>query len=284
MLTTALLLTLALSTSGMAPEAAPKRGDCIKSSVFAGTCINEERAARSTPPAPPSAKPASRRQAGGVPPACSIAPNSFVPPKSDPVWQGHTDGTVVTYYCGRLDGANGTSIVRQQWVPPGRAPAVAPGVLAQQVLATMGLTAIQIGMVPGEGADRVGVVGMPVWMWVKDPTPTTFGPVTASDSAGGVTVTLDATVTSIDWDMGDGTVVHCDGEAARGTEYVDAYDLQESPTCGHTYSKQGAPYTITATSHWQVDWTGGGEAGTIPLDLVATTTRNIGELQVLTTR
>ncbi len=188
----------------------------------------------------------------------------------------------MTYVC-KLDGLNGTTVVTQRWVPPAAA-AVDPGALAQQVLATMGLTAIEIGMVPEEGADRLGVVGMPVWMWVKDPTPNTIGPITASDTAGGITVTLDANVTSIEWDLGDGTVVHCAGEAARGTEYVDSFDLQESPTCGHIYAKQGAPYTITATSHWEVAWTGGGEAGVIPLDLVATTTRDIGELQVLTTQ
>jgi len=147
----------------------------------------------------------------------------------------------------------------------------------------MGLTAIQIGMVPEEGAGRLGVVGMPVWMWVRNPSSTTVGPIRVTDSDGALTVTLDATVTAIDWNMGDGTVVRCAGEGARGTEYVDAYDLRESPTCGHVYRRQGSPYTITATSHWTVDWSGGGQAGTIPLDLVATTTRNIGELQVLST-
>ena len=82
--------------------------------------------------------------------------------------------------------------------------------------------------------------------------------------------------------MGDGTTVTCTGPDAAGTPYHDAYDLTPSPTCGHIYQKQGNPHTITATSHWTVDWTGAGQSSTIPIDVTATTTRIIGELQAIT--
>ncbi len=165
---------------------------------------------------------------------------------------------------------------------PGAPPAVDPAVLARQVLASLRISAIEIGLVPEAGPDRLGAVGVPIWMWVNDPGPQTLGPLTASDTAGGVTVTLDAKVASVDWDMGDGTIVRCDGANAGGTQYVDAYDLAESPTCGHVYQHQGDPFTITATSHWQVNWVGAGQSGTLPVDMVSTTTRTIGELQAIT--
>ncbi len=189
---------------------------------------------------------------------------------------------MITLACA-LDGVNGSRVVTQVWVPNRAAAAgLGPAVLAQQVLARLDLQPITMGMVPEEGPDRIGAVGVPVWLWVDEPSPRTFGPISDAETAGGLTVTITARVTSIDWDMGDGTVVHCSGSAARGTPYVDAYDLDESPTCGHVYQKQGAPYTITATSHWEVDWTDSRTSGTIPLDLVATTTRTIGELQAIT--
>lgn len=70
----------------------------------------------------------------------------------------------------------------------------------------------------GPSSERAGkyVVGMPMWMWA-DPSPTTFGPLSASATAGGVTVTATAKVTTVRWAMGDGTTVTCHGP---GTPYT----------------------------------------------------------------
>jgi hypothetical protein len=40
-------------------------------------------------------------------------------------------------------------------------------------------------------------------------------------------------------------------------------------------------YTVTATTVWRVDWTGGGRAGVIRLNTVATTAIGIDESQAL---
>lgn len=213
-----------------------------------------------------------------------MEPLSPQPAANDPVWRGHTDGVIVRELCRSVD-FNGAPVGipgDPYWV--GQAPAVDPAVLARQLLARLQIRAIDIGMVPEEGSDRLGAVGVPVWLWVDQPTPQTVGPLTASQTIAGVTVSLTATLASVDWDMGDGTVVRCTGPDAAGTPYTDTDDLTPSPTCGHTYTKQGNPYTITATAHWQVDWTAAGQSGTIPLDLTSTTTRRIGELQVLSIR
>ena len=78
--------------------------------------------------------------------------------------------------------------------------------------------------------------------------------------------------------MGDGQVVVCQGP---GTPYLDSYGRRSSPTCGHTYTRQGR-YTVRATSHWVISWAGIGQSGTIPLDLTNTVNLTIGEVQVLT--
>ncbi|MBK6870413.1 MAG: hypothetical protein IPK24_04035 [Kineosporiaceae bacterium] len=207
------------------------------------------------------------------------------PARSDPVWQGHQDGTIVRRLCRSID-FNGSPVGIPG--PPywtGQAPpAVDPAVLARQLLATLQIRAITIGMVPEAGPDKLGAVGVPVWMWAEQPTPQTVGPITASQTISGVTVSLTATLTSTDWDMGDGTTVHCTGANAPGTPYTFTTELTPSPTCGHVYTKQGNPYTITATARWQVNWTAAGQAGTIPLQLTSTTTRRVGELQVISVR
>lgn len=66
-----------------------------------------------------------------------------------------------------------------------------------------------------------------------------------------------------------------------GTPYADSYGKQSAPTCGHTYTRTGR-YTVAATSHWLVNWSGVGQTGTIPLDFTDTTAITMGEVQVLT--
>ena len=63
----------------------------------------------------------------------------------------------------------------------------------------------------GSGASpgRVGLVGLPVWMWAQHPDSTTWGPVTRTATAAGFTVTATAKVTKVVWAMGDGETVVC---------------------------------------------------------------------------
>jgi hypothetical protein len=142
------------------------------------------------------------------------------------------------------------------------AAAVDPEVLAQQAVDKMLLKGPDIDINPHPGGR--GLVGMPVWM-AADPSPTTWGPNTASASAGAVTVTATAKVVQVVWSMGDGTSVTCRGP---GSVYKASYGLRKSPTCGHVYAEpsstqSGGLYRVTATATWDIDWqvVGGGESG-----------------------
>ena len=124
----------------------------------------------------------------------------------------------------------------------------------------------------------MAAVGYPLWLWVDGTTDT--APVTDSD--GPLSVSLDARVTSITFDMGDGHTVSCAGRGTRWTTSVAAG--KASPTCGYTYTKPSLPkgnYTVTATTHWAVDWNINGTTGTLPYAQSATTSVPVGELQVL---
>ncbi|MGI5188645.1 hypothetical protein ACQEVI_10955 [Promicromonospora sp. CA-289599] len=210
------------------------------------------------------------------------------PDPDDPAWKGHDDGVLVlcrTLACAerldRDDEAHCSGFEeRRYWaaVPPGTE--VDFEALAQRAVESIGIEPVTIGIVPEDEPGRVGIVGMPVWMWVQEPGPTTYGPGVGEATAGAVTVTASARVVRIVYDMGDGTKVACTGP---GTPYEDRYGIAESPDCGHQYDRQGDPYTVTATSYWVADWQGPGDiGGTIRLDRTAETQVVVGEAQVIT--
>jgi hypothetical protein len=156
------------------------------------------------------------------------------------------------------------------WLGAGEAPTVSPEDLARQAFAALSLSAPDIHIVP-DPTGR-GLVGLPVWMW------TTFdwGPFESSATDGPLTVTISATVTSVVWDMGDGSPkITCDS----GTPYDGSN--RQSPDCGHVYTNPG-DYTITASTVWVGTWSDSGVAGA-PLQrpIQSQTTVHIGELQVV---
>ncbi|GHB79239.1 ATP/GTP-binding protein [Streptomyces viridiviolaceus] len=172
------------------------------------------------------------------------------------------------------------------WIPDGgQAPAqpgIDPEVLAQRAVDSMKLTGPDIASPRAAGRY---VVGIPMWLWVRQ-GPTTYGPATASATAGGVTVSATAAVTSIRWDMGDGNTVTC---AGPGTPYRQSVGMADSPDCGHRYSQissgqRGERYPLTATSTWTVTWevTGGGaDSGEFTETRSSTVGVRVGEVQVL---
>ena len=194
------------------------------------------------------------------------------------MWQGHRDGSV--YSC-VTPGLVGTGL-SERWslVPPaGPAAPPDPRVLAERAVAAMGLRAVDVGIVPQPLPGRVGVVGLPTWMWVQEPSASSWGPVSRSASAGGYSVTATGRVDRVVWSMGDGSTVVC---RTPGTPYADRFGKQLSPDCGHRYTRQGV-YRVRATSHWRVEWAGIGQRGVIPLQFTQSAVITMGEAQVLTT-
>ena len=200
------------------------------------------------------------------------------PPKSDPLWEGHDFGAI--YGCTRAFDTTVAPVVVSFWA--GAAPGVGappdPADLARKAIAQMNLRAVSIGIVPEPGPNRIGLVGLPTWMWAQDAAGSSWGPVTRKVTAGAYSVTATAKVAKVVWAMGDGSTVVC---RTPGTPYEDRFGASQSPDCGHQYTKQGR-YTVRATSHWSVAWAGIGQSGTIPLTLADSAVITMGEAQVLT--
>ena len=205
-------------------------------------------------------------------------------PFDSPLWGGRTDGAI--YGCSGSGAVGDAFLTDLFWAPDGDAAVlIDPEVLVWQAIAELGFRALDIGIVPEDAPGRVGLVGLPVWLCVDNPTATTFGPASAARSVGPVSVSLSAELTHVVWRLGDGTTVRCErGELS--TPYEDRFGDQDSPDCGHRYTRTsveepGMAYTVSATSYWQVVWSGGGRSVVIPMNFTSATQIQVGELQVL---
>ncbi|MER7167706.1 hypothetical protein ABT336_16760 [Micromonospora sp. NPDC000207] len=167
--------------------------------------------------------------------------------------------------------------------PPGFGAPPDPEELARRALASISLREPNIAVAPRRG-NGPGLVGLPVWMWASR-GPNYFGPISASASDRGLTVTITARVDRIVWNMGDGEKRTCLGP---GTPYrADGpHAGGPSPDCGYHdgYPKAGR-YRISATTFWTVSWSAssGGAGDSFTLTRTSnTTTIEIDELQVVT--
>lgn len=214
--------------------------------------------------------------------SCYMQPADPQPPFEDPVWEGHTDGVV--YRCMIPQPGSSAMWTTYQWLPEAL-PGPSPRELAQAAVEQMEFRAGLLGMNPD--ADALSVVGLQTWLWIADPDEHTVGPMTRTATAGAVSVTATARLDEVVWDMGDdGAPVSCDGP---GTPYDPSYGGGDSPTCGYTYDRSSArepdeAYTVTATSRWVVEWAGGGQSGTIPMEFSRSAEVRVGEVQALVTR
>jgi hypothetical protein len=245
----AMSLVLANAATARADLCPPGCGD---NDGGGATC----RVCDTKPPKPSPGKPGS-----GKPdlPAC--------PPSRDAIPDGSADDPPEGWVKVRcMEGG----LVLLFWVEP----RVSPEQIARSLLDEMQLTAIDIGITP-KGPDAMALVGLPVWLWVDDPSAATWGPRTIS--AGGVSMT--ARASKVVWDLGDGTEVSC----GKGTEWTYGMGERPSPTCGHTYDEQGR-YTVRATTSWVANWSGYGQSGSFSFELTRSQRLDVGELQVIVTR
>lgn len=201
---------------------------------------------------------------------CYISAINPQPPAGDPSWQGHQPGDGAVYNCYQPQ----TDLLIMVWAqdaPPNSGAGPTPRDVAEIAIKQMDIHAINVGVTPMPGPNSVGIVGMPVWLWAANPDDHTVGPLTASATAGGVTVAATARLLKVTWDMGDGNTVTCDG---AGTPYKAVDGKSKSPDCGYVYQKsssheQDGKYKVTATSDWVITWAGAGQTGTIRLNGLA---------------
>jgi hypothetical protein len=121
------------------------------------------------------------------------------------------------------------------------------------------------------------VVNLPTWLWLDQGA---WNPESVSASVGTVTATATATPEQVQWTMGDGGSVVCNGP---GTPYQPSVPAESQATnCSYTYSRSSAGepspngdpndagFPVTATVTWGVTWTAQGAPGGGALNALST--------------
>ncbi len=279
------LIGAALPTAAHADSGG--NGVCGGTDSWVSVCATDPGSPGSHQPHGQPAKPGKSRGQKASFRSCVAKKLDPQPPAGSAIWEGHDpgEGAIYTRSC-VFDAATspvtaGVPLPGQTFwsATPPTATGPDPAHLAQQAVDKMLLKGPDIVTPNATGRWTVGV---PVWMHAGK-APATYGPTSASATAGAVTVTATAKVANIKWEMGDGTTVTCTG---AGTPYRKTYGKRTSPDCGHTYaqtsaSQPGKKFTVTATATWAVEWNGGGQSGELTEIRESQVEVSVGELQAL---
>ena len=99
-------------------------------------------------------------------------------------------------------------------------------------------------------------------------------------------MTATAGVRSLTLTSGDGQTINCGvGTPFNAAAMADQLAV-DSPTCGFRYQRTSGSgtFTVSASTSWVVEWTGGGESGNIAMPMTTSTAQvRVGELQSVNT-
>ena len=235
-------------------------------------------------------------------PACSEQPMSPQPAEGSAWWQGHSaaDGQVMQWVCtGGLTAATCTycTVLTPHFVANGAAagggappppPPPTPEELAQQAYQLLSMPDPSMNF--GPDPERIAVRYW-LYLWVDDP-----GVVSATVTAGAVSVTATATMTSVIWTMGEpasadnlgsrSAPITCEGLATNPGPEVDTTAEPAAGTCAYQFQVRSTPertggsgtWPVTATANWTITWAANtGETGTLAApSRVSTTQVSVG--------
>jgi hypothetical protein len=136
---------------------------------------------------------------------------------------------------------------------------VDPVVLAEQAAERVAVPEPSVNLNPSLAQNQI--VNLATVLWID---PAQWQPVTTSASAAGVTANVAARPLRVEWDMGNGDTVTCEGP---GTPFdPSAPDVTPDDACLYTYRRSSATapngaFTVTATTVWEVSWDAEGAPG-----------------------
>ena len=206
------------------------------------------------------------------PDPCKYVLHDPQPPKSDPIWGGHTTGAIYSYIC-----EAGQDFVAVMWrgTPPAGpdVPTVTPADLAQQAIALLRLPKPVLHRSPTEANSAGGLpytwVNVWTWYWTS---PATWRERSKTASLGAVSATVTVTPTELTFDPGDGREsVSCAGPGRAWTT-ADGMRAPSEGGCGYRYRHASDGVRARVSIRWAVTWVGSdGSGGPLPVMTTQTT-------------
>lgn len=229
-------------------------------------------------PGQPVSQPSGGGGGGAVGPVCWIAsdfdPSSDLGVAGNLALQVPPDYAIGVRHCVNPDGTETREVIAYD--PRTPQPPPDAQTLANQVRAELPLTLDP----PRTAPPTRSVTGLPTWVWVNAAQ---FRPVTATRTAGPLSVTVTATPTSLILDPGDGHRETCSGS---GTPWHEGAHAGDPGACTHVYTETsagqpGGVFTLRATVSWRITWTAtNGQSGTLaPVQLANQTQLAVQQVQ-----
>ena len=224
-------------------------------------------------------------------------------PADNPAWEGHDPSTGEVRFLGcpiLFPGApdapgnpEGRRVVLQFFAnaAPIAPPPPDPAILAQEAIRRLTVPHPSIGV--GPSREKLAV-NLWTWLWIDNP-----GPLSATVTAGGVSVTATANLSTVTWSLGEPTTVgdtYAPGATATmtcqgtGTPPPPGYDWKAEPPCGYMYHWRSlkertggtGKWPIAATSNWNVTWASNtGVTGTTTLNATGNDQFDIEEYRIV---
>ena len=219
---------------------------------------------------------------------CDWTAMTPAPGAGDPRWSG-ADPAANSIIQNNCNGPTRYAVVPNGAAAGGGAPPAPPppppdpAVLAQQAIGQLRIP--KPGIHLGPDANRIAV-NFYAWLWLGDAPP-----VSSTVALRGVSVTATATLSSVDWSMGEPLSLNGGGVASvtcqgPGVAPSANADFREPPPCGYMFKYRSllertngvGKWPVAATTTWSVVWTAStGQTGTDSLSASSTTNVEVGE-------
>lgn len=194
----------------------------------------------------------------GSPHWCYAEPQNPQPAADDPAWAANNvtpaDGQLWT--CSECPAGGTTCTGQVWWVENGNQP-VDPVAVATQLKVTLPYELANAKIAPPPTFHTY--ISYKNWLWIRSDQ---WHAVTASRSVNGATVTLTATPSYTQWDVGNGDTVSCVGP---GREWVKGMPEETPTNCSYAYDElknpEGDKWTVSAQINYTLAWTCTGNCG-----------------------
>lgn len=188
---------------------------------------------------------------------CYAAPMQPQPPDNNPVWEGHTPAEGSIYGCSEPQPINGPCGSTDCFFVARVLDPVDGAEVARSLVLSIPFELADAEIAPPPTYHTY--ISYDNWLWMES---SQWHTVSHSRSLRGATVTLTATPSYVQWDMGNGDTVSCVG---AGRAWVQGMPENAPTNCSYAYASmedpEGDTWTVTARISYTLAWTCSGNCG-----------------------